>query len=231
MTENKIKETKTENLTLEGLKAEIKQAGIQDVELFVGVNKEGNLISFDFDLLRMLEQKYISISANEYDQLITEKQGIEEAEERFRDRDYWADLGYLNNKDHNPLFNYIDFDRAAEDIIANDGWENVNGEFQEFGTIEGISYYMNLTACGQHEFKSSDIEKWLVDKKQTKEVLKIWDKYHLKSDLFKYTEQEFLIVLKYLIDYVKQHKPFIDRSLVLAHSIETIKGLQGYDEI
>ena len=90
---------------------------------------------------------------------------------------------------------------------------------------------MNLTACGQHEFKSSDIEKWLVDKKQTKEVLKIWDKYHLKSDLFKYTEQEFLIVLKYLIDYVKQHKPFIDRSLVLAHSIETIKGLQVYDEI
>ena len=38
MTENKIKETKTENLTLEGLKAEIEQAKIEDVELFVGVN-------------------------------------------------------------------------------------------------------------------------------------------------------------------------------------------------
>lgn len=223
--------TKTEKLTLEGLKSEIKQLEIEDVELFVGVNKEGNLISFSFDLLRMTEQKYISVSANEYEQLITEEKGREDAKERLSDPEYWADLGYLNTKDHNPLFNYIDFDRAAEDIIKIDGWENVNGEFQEFGTIEGITYYMALAAFGQHEFKSSDIEKWLVDKKQTKTVLRIWANFHLKSDLFKYTEQEFLIVLKYLIDYVKQHKHFIDRSLVLAHSIETIKELQGCDEI
>lgn len=223
MTENKIKETKTENLTLEGLKAEIEQADVRDVELFVGVNKEGNLISFDFDLLRMLEQKYISISTTEYDQLTTEERGIKEAEDRLCDPAYWEELGYLNTKNHNPLFGYIDFNCAAKEIIANDGWENINGEFQEFGTIEGTTYYLSLTACGQHVFKVSDIEKWLVDKKQTKEVLKIWDKYHLKSDLFKNNEQEFLIVLKYLIDYVKQHKHFIDRSLVLAH---TIKDLQ-----
>lgn len=229
--ETKTKETKTENLTVEGLKAEIEQAGIKDVELFVGVNKEGNLISFSFDLLRMTEQKYISVCANEYEQLITEEKGREDAIERLRDPEYWADLGYLNTKDHNPLFNYIDFDRAAEEIINMDGWESTLGEFTEFGTIKGTTYYMNLGACGQHTFKTSNIKKWLVDKKQTKEVLKIWDKYHLKSDLFKYTEQEFLIVLKYLIDYVKQHKHFIDKSLVLAHTIDTIKELQGCNEI
>lgn len=217
-----------QKLSLDSLKAEVIDAGIGGTtELFVGVTKEGNLISLEFDFLRMIEHKEISICANEYDELISDETAREEAEAPLRDAQYWIDLGYLKDG-NNPLLAYIDFDRAAEDIISNDGWENINGEFEEFGTIEGTTYYMNLCAWGQHEFKTSDISNWLVNESETAKVLKIWDEFHLNAEL---EPEIFLKLLKYLIKYVKKHKQFMNRSLVLEHTIETIKELQGYDEI
>jgi len=117
------------------------------IELFIGINKQGNLQSVEYDD----EREYFSLSGSEYESPLTEGVGRDNAIKTLKDSDYWLDIGAV--KRDSLLLNYVDWERLAEDTITSDGWANVNGDYQSFGEFFGVEWFCSLSSRGQHDWE------------------------------------------------------------------------------
>lgn len=159
---------------------------MKNKELFICITENKTLHSIEYD---NNSKDYFSLCGSSYNNPISEKQGKQEAKDRMSDSDYWEEIGYLPdiNRQHNFLYDFIDFEEVAERVILMDGWQNVNGEYQNFGTLknsygEEEEFYLTLSGCGQDDsWKDEKVVKWLVPEKECKKLLALWKKYHLKK--------------------------------------------------
>ena len=178
-------------------------------ELFIGIGKNNSLWSIEYDHENNKEHKTFSLSGTEYDYPVAEEEGEEQARERLKDPQYWEDLGYIEYlPSENILYQFIDFEKVAEFVINNDGWQNVNGEYEEFGKYEGEDWYFSLSGCGQHKFNPKDIKYWLIPQKDALKILALWKKYHLSK---KYP----IPAHKAMLEIVNKNSNATDRQKVL----------------
>jgi len=161
------------------------------MKIYIGIDKDEELIYLEWDKINNIERKTFSLSGGSYREPITEEEGEERAREVLENGDYWEDLGYINKEMPYVLKNHINFSDVAEEVLNVDGWQNINGEYEEFGTYKDKIYYFNVSSGGQHKIEIKDFKVLFVDKKDLKEVYNLWDNEHLKS--LKETTKQVLI--------------------------------------
>jgi hypothetical protein len=114
----------------------------------LGVKKDCDVIYF---VKYEDEGGYISLTHEAYDgrSIISDNDGEERAKETLSDEDYWKDAGMLpSGKERNFLIDFIDFEKVAKQVINNDGWQNVNGEYKFIGCHKDVDYYVTFDSCG-----------------------------------------------------------------------------------
>lgn len=88
----------------------------------------------------------ISAGFTTCDGLITESEGEAEAYNTLSEPDYWEEVGLLPDSSDNFLFDFIDFKAVAEHIISLDGWQNINGEWEDVGFVGSEYYYTSFSS-------------------------------------------------------------------------------------
>ena len=117
-----------------------------DKNLFLGINKDNELIVLELNCNDMNKETYYYISCSGYRDIKDEETGEQEAREVLKYSDYWDDLGMIDRKSF--LTDYINFDDVAEHVLNTDGWYNTNGEYYNIGFYEDKNYYINLGFIG-----------------------------------------------------------------------------------
>lgn len=183
------------------------------MELFIGIDKNNELVCLEWDKENNRQRKTFSLCGSSYNSPINEEQGEEEARNVLSTAEHWDDLGMLESKSF--LTDFIDFDKVSDHVINLDGWQNTNGEYQEFGEIEGQTIYLNASSGGQHQVKIKDFKKLFVSEEDLKEVYKLWDNQHLKP-----LEERHLKVMDL---FFEKYKNLCDRQEALNKSFELMK--------
>ena len=148
-------------------------------ELFVCITEDNALHSIKWEE----SKEYFSMSGSEYNELKDSETGEQEARERLEEEDYWKDCSMLPDNLLPVLSRNIDFVKVAEEVISCDGWENINGEYQSFGTIKGKDWFLSLQGCGQHDsWKNTKVKKWLLPESTARKLLILWNDNHLKRE-------------------------------------------------
>jgi hypothetical protein len=188
------------------------------MKLFIGVTKQDELYFIEWDKVDNEQRKTFTLSGGLYNSPKTEEQGEEEAKETLKDSSYWEDLGYLNNSSNNPLFNHIDFNSLADEILSYDGWENVNGEYSHFGEFAGKEVYLNCSSGGQHQENIKDLKEIWISEEDFKKINDLWDKEHLKP-----LKEE---TLKFMDSILEKYKSLCSEEEALNKYLKCIKWLQ-----
>jgi len=161
------------------------------MRLYIGVTKGEELYYIEWDKVDNEQRKTFTLSGGCYDEPKTEEEGENEAKKVLSDSSYWRDLDYIN--DECFLNDFIDFDKVAEYVINNDGWENTNGEYSHFGEYENEEIYLNFSSCGQHQEEIKNFKQLFISEDEFKTLNKIWKERHLKP--LRINEVDFMILL------------------------------------
>jgi hypothetical protein len=178
-------------------------------ELFIGIDDDNQLISLDFDFERNERNKDVSISSTSYSSPITEEEGIENAKERFADPEYWIEAGLIDRGCPDVIIRNIDWDAVAEEVISSDGWENTNGEYQNFGCLNDEEIYIGVNGGGQStEFFDKPFTNFIPRQVLTR-IMEIWAIYHIQNP------PNYKEILDELKSYVDKYTQLTDRQFVL----------------
>lgn len=173
--------------------------------VFIGITNDGDLVSLELnynDLNKGTKwyNPHHYLSPHIYTEIIDEETGEREAKERLAEEEYWKDLGYLHEKIPDCITNNIDWDKVAQEVIDNDGWQMTNGEFYELGDFGDKTYYINLNGIG-HEYVRADFKKLFITEEEFKYL---WGKKE-----WKITEKAAVKKLRALFDKPKNEKKII----------------------
>lgn len=167
----------------------------QKKEICIGINKDNELVFINCEI-GSCDNDHYTITHNTYDNIITETQGESEARDRLSNRDYWDDLGMLDENCF--LHDFIDLDKVADHVIDTDGWQNTNGEYYEIGTYKDEDYYIDFSSCGANAVGALNEEyKKLLITEEEKQLPIESDKLHLKN-IKTYTQEEKILLEKVL---------------------------------
>jgi len=182
MAEHKQQNNKEEN----NMKNEELNYEKQKKMLIVGVTTEKEIVFIKIEI-GSCDNNHYTITHSNYEGIITEEKGKAEAIERLSEKEYWKDCGMLQE---NFLSDFIDFEKVSNEVINNDGWQNINGEYEEIGEYEGETYFINSSSCGADAITSlkREYKKLLITEKE-RQVLIESDKLHLK-DFKNYSKEE-----------------------------------------
>jgi hypothetical protein len=159
-----------------------------------GIKKEYDAIYF---ITYEDDRNYVSLTHDAYDgrSIISEDDGEKQAKERLSDEEYWNDTGMLpSGKSRNFLIDFIDFDKVAEHVINNDGWENVNGEYKMIGTHNDVDYFVTFESCGalsSQDLSSKEFKYFAQSKGFIMALMKELEIHN--KDISKLTEHELII--------------------------------------
>jgi hypothetical protein len=187
-------------------------------ELFVCVTAGGGLHSVQFDAKRCVSQSYFALCGSEYNDVVTAEEGEAAAYERLRDPDYWSDFGKMPQ----IIRGNVDWDAVASEELMG-GWENVCGEYQEFGCVDGSDWYLSLQGCGQHDdWRDAAVIEWLIPEAEARRLLSLWDEYHLKSP------SHLSALIREVEDIFGKYLSMQDRQQVVEQYLRVVKG--GVDD-
>jgi hypothetical protein len=163
--------------------------------LFLGINKEGDLISLELNFNDLnsgtkFYNPHYYITPHGYTEIKDSETGEQEARERLEDEEYWKEIGFLNdNNANNLLIRHIDFKEVANEVLNSDGWTMTNGEFYFLGSFEDKEYYINLNWIGRDN-------KELYDKKTFKKLFISDDDFKTLSKIKEVKESDEKAVLE-----------------------------------
>ncbi len=184
------------------------------MELFIGVDKNKELVSLEWDAEENRQKNHFSLCGSSYNNPKTEEEGESEARELLESGDYWDGIYNLNNMP-TILLNQIDYSKVAEEVLSVDGWLNINGEYQEFGEFEGDTIFLSCGSGGQHKVDIKDFDTLFVEDADLRKVYRLWDTRHLKELR---TED-----IRFMEDFFEKYKNLCDRREALNKSYELLK--------
>jgi hypothetical protein len=142
-------------------------------KILVGRNTDANLIYvLEIDTTR----GHFAITYDGFESvLLTNESGEELARESLEDGEMWRDA-VANDRTQDSLEDW------NEQVIAQDGWDQVVGDINYVGEKDGEEYYSSLTSCGAGNGKDYlDINELKITKKELKQIAKAVDTLHLKN--------------------------------------------------
>lgn len=145
-------------------------------KLLAGITKENELYFLEIDTTNDKRNGYNEFSMSGFTVRPLE---LEEAKEQSRES--IKNLVEEETEDISGLY-LRDIDEIVNDIIDSDG--NLSGLdtslFPETITLsDGAEYVFESGSCGQHQEK--ELKHYFIDEKIYHQLMKIWDKYHLKE--------------------------------------------------
>lgn len=156
-------------------------------EFCVGVTEDNEVVFIKMEI-GSCNNDYYTITHSTYQGITDAESGEQEARERLEDSEYWKEVGLLP-EGNNFLANFIDFERAANAVIANDGWQNVNGSYEYIGDYESKEYYISASSFGASIKDLNKEYKKLLITEEEKDILIQSDSLHLK-DFSQYTKED-----------------------------------------
>lgn len=147
-------------------------------KIFIGISKDKELCELEFNKNFMNKEKYIYFTPHWYRGIVSETEGEENAREILSESDYWDEIGMLDKKSF--LTDFIDFEKVADHVINNDGWEMTNGEYYFIADIDKEAYFIDLGGIGQ-EIKREELKEIFVSEEDLKFILGIKDHIDIKD--------------------------------------------------
>jgi len=144
------------------------------MKIYIGTNKEDELIFLEWDKEENLKGKMFSLSGGSYREPMTETEGEQRAEEYLEDGEGWK-MAVDSGNTRKGL------DDWKEDVLNIDGWEQTLGDIEDFGEHNGETIYLQLSSCGQYKEEINNFKNLWINEEDLKKVYELWDKRHLKN--------------------------------------------------
>lgn len=171
----------------------------------VGVTEDNEVVFINMEIGSCNNNHY-TITHNTYSGIIDAETGEAEARERLEDEEYWREVGMLSDNS-SFLSQFIDFEKAANVVINNDGWQNINGEYNYIGDYDNKEYYVSFSSCGASIDDLKKSYKKLLITEEEKSLLIESDRLHLK-DFNQYSKEEKVLwnKVKAFMDKIKENR-------------------------
>jgi len=143
------------------------------MKVYLGTTKNDELIYLEWDKINNKQRKVFSLKGGSYSNPLTEEEGEQRAKDILKEGEEWK-MAVKGNYTTQGLKDW------SKQVLNVDGWRNVLRDIEDFGEHENETIYLNFSSCGQHQEEIKNFKNLWVEKKDLKEVYKIWNTKHLK---------------------------------------------------
>lgn len=149
---------------------------------------------------------YFSISGNDYDvSAFDEEEGERRAQEYLDDGEYkelWKSAVQADSTEQS-------YDDWKEDVLNQDGWQQVLGDIQEICYNDKFLYF-NCSGGGQNRNSLDELTDTRLSNKEIEIIKNAWDKLHLKKLTEIYDHPRFTKLLNQCLDVFLKYQ-IVDR--------------------